>query len=130
MAIARRSVKREAVLSLLRSTQRHPSAEWLHGQLLDRFPDLSLGTVYRNLRQLEEEGLIISVGVIGGQERFDGNVAPHGHFICRCCGAVIDVPLPEGRRLCRDVERLTGGRVRAVETKLYGVCAGCLDIRA
>lgn len=130
MAIARRSVKREAVLSLLRSTKCHPPAEWIHAKLLDEYPDLSLGTVYRNLRQLADEGLIVSVGVIGGQERFDGNITPHGHFICQKCGAVIDVPLPLSRRLHHDVEKLTGGRVSAVETKVYGVCAECLDIRA
>lgn len=129
MAIARRSVKREAILALLRSVTCHPSAEWLHERLLADFPDLSLGTVYRNLRQLTEDGLIVSVGVIGGQERFDGNTAPHGHFVCQRCGAVIDVPLKASRRLHREAERLTGGRVRAVETKLYGICADCLDIR-
>ncbi len=130
MAIARRSVKREAILALLRSVTCHPSAEWLHARLLTDFPDLSLGTVYRNLRQLAEEGLIVSVGVIGGQERFDGNTAPHGHFVCRRCGAVTDVPLKGGRSFHRDVERLTGGRVQDVETTAYGLCANCLDIRA
>lgn len=130
MTIARRSVKREAILSLLRSVTCHPSAEWLHGALLDRFPGLSLGTVYRNLRQLEAEGLIVSVGVVRGQERFDGNLAPHGHFICRRCGAVLDVPEAPGPALERRAERLTGARIDSVETRLYGLCADCRDIRA
>lgn len=129
MAIARRSVKREAILSLLRSVTCHPSAEWLHASLRDTYPDLSLGTVYRNLRQLAQDRLIKSVGIIGGQERFDGNVSPHGHFVCRNCGAVIDVPLRESPGLNRDVERLIGGHVESVETTAYGVCTGCQDIR-
>lgn len=130
MAIARRSVKREAILSLLRSVKCHPSAEWVHVKLKGEYPDLSLGTVYRNLHRLAEEGLITSVGIIGGQERFDGNISPHGHFVCRSCGAVIDVPLQGSPGLHRDVERLIGGHVESVETTAYGVCANCEDIRA
>ena len=85
------SRKRQAILEALRSTKIHPTAEWVHQTLKNDYPDLSLGTVYRNLAQFKEEGIILSMGVINGQERFDANVSPHSHFICNCCGAVIDI---------------------------------------
>lgn len=132
MAMVRRSVKREAVLSLLRSTHSHPSAVWLYERLRPRFPDLSLGTVYRNLRQLEGEGLITSVGVIDGVERFDGDTAPHAHFVCARCGEVTDVEISGTAPLCRQALRSTGGEVSACEVRFTGVCGKCLnkDIQA
>ena len=88
----KRSKKRDAILACIRSTRRHPSAEWIYDRLKPEIPDLSRGTVYRNLRLFLEEGVVASVGVVGGLERFDGDVSPHAHFICQCCGEVIDLP--------------------------------------
>ena len=83
--------KREAILNCLRSTTCHPSAEWVHAQLKAEYPEISLGTVYRNLALFKEQGLIISVGTVNGVERFDANTEPHVHFICDTCDAVIDL---------------------------------------
>ena len=127
MAMVRRSVKREAMLALLRSTHSHPGAEWVYDRLRPDFPDLSLGTVYRNLRQLEGEGLIVSVGVVGGVERFDANTAPHAHFVCTRCGAVTDLELPGGPELRREAEAASGGRISGCEVRFTGLCRGCLD---
>ena len=127
MAIARRSVKREAMLSLLRSTDTHPGAEWVFQSLRAEFPDLSLGTVYRNLRQLEEEGLIVSVGVVDGAERFDAVTRPHAHFVCARCGAVTDLELPDGPALRQMAESACGGRVSGCEVRFTGLCRRCLE---
>ena len=80
------SRKREAILDTLRSTKTHPTAEWVYLQLKSQYPDLSLGTVYRNLSQFKEDGTIVSLGVVNGQEHFDGDISPHSHFICSHCG--------------------------------------------
>ena len=88
----RYSKKREAILTAIRGTDCHPSAEWVYQQLKPLHPDLSLGTVYRNLTFFQKSGQIQSVGVVQGQERFDGIVTPHSHFICNCCGTVMDLP--------------------------------------
>jgi Fur family peroxide stress response transcriptional regulator len=71
--ITRYSKKRDAIYELLASTTCHPSAEWIYRNLKAEYPDLSLGTVYRNLSRFKEDGSIISVGVVDGQERYDGN---------------------------------------------------------
>ena len=69
--------KREAILNCLRSTNTHPTAEWVYAQLKTEYPDISLGTVYRNLALFKEQGLVISVGTVGGVERFDADTEPH-----------------------------------------------------
>lgn len=81
----RYSKKREAILAAIQGTSCHPSAEWIYQQLKPSHPDLSLGTVYRNLIFFQERGDIRSVGVIQGQERFDAVVTPHSHFVCEYC---------------------------------------------
>ena len=90
----RYSKKREAILNAIRSTTCHPSAEWIYQTLKPTHPDLSLGTVYRNLVFFQQQGQVQSVGVVNGQERFDGNTAPHSHFVCTNCEI--------GRASCRE----------------------------
>lgn len=120
------SKKREAILSVIRGTTIHPTAEWVYQALKPQFSDLSLGTVYRNIAQFKEKGLIMSVGVVKGQERFDGNVRPHSHFVCSSCGAVLDVSGDYvGRECCAQVAAQYHFRVDSSEVIFHGVCAEC-----
>lgn len=122
------SAKREAILDVLRQTDTHPTAEWVYQQLKPRFPDLSLGTVYRNLTAFRQEGTVISVGVVNGQERFDAEVTPHTHFICTCCGGVydlFDLAVPE--ELKQAPARLYGLRVDHYHLTFQGACKLCLS---
>ena len=121
------SRKREALYNALRATTVHPTAEWLYAALRPEYPDLSLGTVYRNLKKFCAEGKARSVGVINGQEHFDGNTAPQAHLVCSHCGAVVDVfqdffSQPEldalSQQLCCAVQ---GARVT-----FEGLCPQCL----
>lgn len=129
----RYSAKREAILEILRGTDTHPTAEWVYQQLKPAYPDLSLGTVYRNLAAFRQEGLAISVGVVNGQERFDAEIAPHTHFICTCCGGVydlFDLTVPEELR--QAPARLYGLRVDHYHLTFQGACKNCLkkDVQA
>lgn len=123
----RYSKKREAILDAIRSTDVHPSADWVYQALKPAFPDLSLGTVYRNLARFKEEGLIGSVGTVNGQERFDAIVTPHTHFICQACGAVMDLlELKAEEYLDLDrIARQHGVKIDRYELIFYGVCPGC-----
>lgn len=125
MAIVRRSKKRDAMLELLRSTTCHPSADWVHRQLRQQYPDISLGTVYRNLKQLTEEGLVRSVGVIGGQERFDGCLTPHSHFICNHCGQMVDLPDCVPADAVGLLGKEYGFTAQSCEVHIYGICSDC-----
>jgi len=115
------SKKRQVILEALAATTAHPTAQELYQQLKPDYPDLSLGTVYRNLSLFAEEGDAMSVGVFRGQERFDARTEPHAHLHCAQCGLVIDVPLPRARRTqrcsgaasrSRDCARLVSKRTR------------------
>lgn len=120
------SRKRDAILACVRSTTCHPTAEWVYTRLKPEIPDLSLGTVYRNLAMFKQSGEILSVGTVAGLERFDGNTAPHPHFVCTCCTAVYDVAqeaLPAS--FVRSAELATGGQIDTYQLSYYGVCADC-----
>ena len=122
----RYSYNREAILACLRGTTTHPSAEWVFEQLKPQIPDLSLGTVYRNLSQFKEQGEIISVGVVNGLERYDARVEPHVHFICNQCEAVLDlnsIAVPEA--LFTQAAEESGAQVTGCTVNLCGVCQEC-----
>ena len=118
--------KRDAILSCLRSTELHPSADWVYERVKQEIPDISLATVYRNLNLFKEQGLIQSLGTVKGVERFDGNTAPHVHYICTGCGRVVDLPglsVPEDLNYAAEAE--SGGRVAACQLTFTGLCGKC-----
>ena len=88
----RQSKQRNRILELLRSTDRHPTADWLYLQLKSEFPNLSLGTVYRNLEILSESGEIQKLELGSAQKRFDGVAENHYHIRCIQCDRVDDAP--------------------------------------
>jgi len=123
----RHSKKRDAILAAIRSTNCHPSAEWVHQALKATHPDLSLGTVYRNLTFFRESGEIQSVGVVQGQERFDADTSRHSHFVCNCCGSVSDLHRIDTQNdLEAQVRREYGLQVDRHELTFYGLCASCM----
>ena len=118
--------KRDAILTCLRQTDTHPSADWVYAQLKPQIPDLSLGTVYRNLNLFKDQGTIVSLGTVKGVERFDGNTSPHVHFICDGCGCVLDlVGIAVPSVLQTAVAGATGGTVSGCQLTFRGVCMDC-----
>lgn len=125
------SKKRQAILDALCATREHPTAEMLYQQLKPAYPELSLGTVYRNLGVLVEEGLAVSVVRVAGQERYDATTAPHAHFICRLCSRVMDVQLPEGlEALYGALEQDFDFTAESCTVSVSGVCANCRKRKA
>ncbi|MEW5785156.1 MAG: transcriptional repressor [Bacillota bacterium] len=122
----KKSKQRERMLVLLRNTDIHPTADWLYDQLKREFKDLSMGTVYRNLNILVEQGLVLKLDFGSTFDRFDGNVLPHYHFICEGCGAVLDLPLPVDEALNRKVKEMTNYQVKRHRTEFYGRCDRCV----
>ena len=121
--VRKHSRKRDAILACLRSTTCHPTAEWVYQQLKPAIPDLSLGTVYRNLSMFKDEGLVISVGTVGGLERFDGT-----HFVCTRCSAVLDlmdINLEDG--FLQSVHDTAGGKITDYRLSFYGLCPECMQ---
>ena len=126
MKVRKYSRQREAILSKICSTTSHPTADWIYQELKEEFPNLSLGTVYRNLVLFREDGAIVSVGNVNGQERFDGNILPHGHFVCKKCAAVIDINLPDNQsELIANPCSIKGNKVERIDFTAYGTCYMC-----
>jgi Fur family peroxide stress response transcriptional regulator len=129
------SVKRDAILNALRETTVHPGAQWVYNRLKPSIPDLSLGTVYRNLNLFREEGLAVLLGTVNGEERFDGVTESHPHLVCRRCGAVEDIPLADPGVFEKDLasvltaaageSRIDEGKIDFRRTLFYGLCMDC-----
>lgn len=120
------SRKRTAVLGALAATKEHPSVDELYRQLKPDYPELSLGTVYRNLSVLQEEGLAQCVAHVAGQDRFDGRTDPHAHFICRRCGRVMDMELPESvNALAGELAGDIDCAAERVALNISGLCREC-----
>lgn len=117
------SRKRQAIYDLMCSTDRHPTAEWIYNELKLDYPDLSLGTVYRNIKLLESKGMINSVTVVNGCERYDAFTDPHSHFVCRVCGKIIDVFINFNTF---PAVKINGARkIESQSLIYYGICEDC-----
>ena len=121
--------KRDAILEYLRNTDVHPSAETVYAGLKQQIPDISLGTVYRNLSLFKQQGLIQSLGSVNGVERFDGNVEPHVHFVCTGCGLIRDLhQMQVPQDLSNEASILAQARIHQCQLTFTGVCGGCVGI--
>lgn len=121
------SKKRELLLEALRGRTDHPTAETLYRDLKPLCPQLSLGTVYRNLSVLSEQGLARAVATVDGQLRYDGRTEPHAHFICRRCRRVTDLELPDTvTPLYPLAAEQAGCRPETYALSVSGLCAGCM----
>ncbi|MDO4295748.1 MAG: transcriptional repressor [bacterium] len=119
------SRQRESIKRCLMSRSDHPTADMVYADIKKEYPNVSLGTVYRNLNLLVELKEASRLVIDGKNDRFDADTSPHYHFICRCCGAVSDLPM---MRL-HDVERLasvyTNGEIEEHTMLFYGRCENC-----
>jgi len=103
----------------------HPSADWIFRQARRRLPRLSLATVYRNLKQLVEEGAIREIHSGGQTARFDSNTGRHYHIRCLGCGRVNDLPISVDETLEREASRSTSYRVLGHQVEIHGLCPLC-----
>ncbi len=127
------SKQREIILESLKSRKDHPTAEKLFMDLKKQMPELGIATVYRNLTELCEEGLIIKVKSRTGPDRYDGNELPHIHFECKKCGDFIDIYLTETQiKQMYSIMKKLSGEVEAEyensEIYLTGLCKRCKNI--
>ena len=90
----KKSRQREAVYDFLMTRKDHPTADFIYENVRKTFPNISLGTVYRNLNLLVELGQAQRFSTYDGYDHFDGNPAPHYHFVCNKCRCVLDIDTP------------------------------------
>ena len=127
------SRQREALIQSLLNNHTHPTADELYLDLKKQISNISLGTVYRNLSQLLDEGKLIKLSFKNSPDRFDGDITPHMHFICTCCENVFDFPYDDLLKdvysnFLRDVS-INNDKFLINETNIsfYGLCQNCND---
>jgi len=125
MLPSRRTRQRDVVLEIVRSTMDHPTAEWVYRQARRRLPRISLGTVYRNLTRLAEEGAIREIHTGGHPARFDGNTGRHYHIRCLGCGRVNDLPMSVDPRFEEEAGRSMNYLVLGHQVEIQGLCPLC-----
>ena len=90
----RYSYQRNTIQELVLTTKCHPTADWVYSEVKKIIPNISLGTVYRNLNQLSDSGMIKTIQD-GSVTRYDGNKSPHHHLKCKECGEITDINLKD-----------------------------------
>lgn len=117
--------QRREIYLLLAMDESHPDAEHVYKLVRKKIPNISLDTVYRNLRTLEENGIIQKAGATGYRTRFDAKMEPHYHFVCTRCGRISDFCSDEldGYESPPEVKRM--GSVKTVYVELRGLCSKC-----
>ncbi len=124
MPAKRYSRQRELIYQAVCQTKEHPTAEMVYRQLKPDNPNLSLGTVYRNLNLLAEEGVLIRMPF--PVERYDADIHPHSHFRCRVCGKVFDLSMPyDDDSDARAALAQPGFLVERHDLVFYGLCQNC-----
>lgn len=121
----RQSKIRQAIYEAVTKHPIHPTAEWIYRLLKPQHPSLSLGTVYRNLGILEEQGKIRRIASQGTADHFDGDLQPHFHARCRVCGELRDVFLPYDKGMDRQAQQATGFWIEEHSVVFSGVCPAC-----
>lgn len=118
------SRQREAVLNVLCKTTCHPTAAWIYERVREEIPNISLGTVYRNLSGLAEDGTIKKLSFGDASVHFDGDVSGHSHFYCEHCGEITDIWLDQSK-LLGPIESDYNVKARFADFNITGKCSKC-----
>lgn len=123
--VTKRSRQRDRIYNVLRRTRNHPTAEWVFERVREELPKISLGTVYRNLHVLKEQGKIQELDFGEGLKRYDAFVEPHYHFVCEVCGIVRDLDVPSFTDVNERVQKLVPEEIRTHRLDFFGTCDTC-----
>ena len=122
----RRATKQRAsILEVLRNTRSHPTADQIYDAVRKEIPNISKGTVYRNLEVLREDGAISELNLNGTLSRYEEKQYRHYHFICEKCGSVFDLDEPINTKINKRVAARTGFKVSSHQTEFRGLCKDC-----
>lgn len=125
MITSKRSKQRDAILEVLQGTKAHPTADVIYEEVRKKIPNISLGTVYRNLAKLSDDNIIIKLGAGTGVEHFDGTPTPHYHVMCTQCGAIVDIEAEPLNELNDWAAKLFKGEIYKHSTIFFGKCESC-----
>ena len=119
----RYSKQREAILQIVQMNPVHPTADWVYERVKKTVPNISLGTVYRNLNQLVETKAITAIRC-DNTIHYDGNTNDHSHFICDICNRIYDLEQPVGG-LISTLYQNCQHNITGLQIQLSGICENC-----
>lgn len=119
------SRQREVIKDFLKTRKDHPTADVVYTNVREQYPNISLGTVYRNLTLLADIGEIQRLRVGDGVDHFDADVSPHYHFVCTECGSVIDLEMDSIDNIVDIAGMNFDGKITGHVTYFYGICGNC-----
>ena len=119
------SRQRESIKNFLAGRKDHPTADIVYTELRKTYPNISLGTVYRNLALLTDLGDIQKITAGDGVDRYDANTTPHNHFICRRCKAVLDLDMEDISYIKDIASEKFDGVIESYSVNFYGICPSC-----
>jgi len=122
--VLKHSKQRDSIKEFLMGRKDHPTAAVVYDNVRRSFPNISLGTVYRNLTLLADIGEISRIHVGDGVDHFDADTSPHYHFICSECGCVRDLDMP-GIDLDEIASRNFDGQIECHTVYFHGRCKDC-----
>ena len=121
----RETKQREAILTVLRNMRSHPTAGQIYDEVRKSIPNISKGTVYRNLQVLQEDGDITELNLNRTLGRYEVKQERHYHFRCEKCGRVFDLDEPVNTEIEKRVAERTGFKVSSHQTEFRGLCKDC-----
>ncbi|BCO09865.1 transcriptional repressor [Desulfolithobacter dissulfuricans] len=121
----RLTTQRQIILEELSKVTSHPTASELYDMVRKRLPRIGLGTVYRNLELMAENGMILKLEVGGTQKRFDATTDPHYHIRCSSCGKVDDIDVPVIKDLVDAACASSSYQILGHHVEFTGICPAC-----
>ncbi len=125
MAVTRKTKQKEAILKVLNSTYSHPTTSWIYEQVKEAIPNISLGTVYRDLKILARKGEILEIDFASNPSRYDSNIEKHYHFRCLKCDNIFDIDEKVNLEIDRRAAQKTGFEVFYHCLEFHGLCQDC-----
>lgn len=125
----KRSKQRDLIMTFLMSRKDHPTADIVYMNVRKENPNISLGTVYRNLTLLSDLGEIQRLRVGDGVDHFDADTSPHYHFVCSDCGGVIDLEMDSINHIQEIAGAGFDGQIAGHVTYFYGSCGSCIKTK-
>lgn len=119
------SKQREIILNEVMNSHLHPTADSIYNSLKKDNPELSLGTVYRNLSQLTKHGFISKLSIPNQSDRYDKNIKPHAHLICKDCNNIYDVESETINKFINDLSNEKDLSITNYDIVLQGTCKNC-----
>ncbi len=126
--IKRNTIQRQLVMKAIRALSNHPTVEEVYKVIVKEYPDISKGTVYRNMKSMVNEGFLSRVSSPSGADRFEETLSKHYHLNCRRCGALVNVSIDYQSRLDFLAANMTNYKVDSHDIVFHGLCPSCQKI--